>query len=71
MIQFKSALASIIEEAKERIQYHLTDEYEVTLIFHTSDGNPEDAGVVSTGDPTHALPAVSDAAGEQGVMEEV
>jgi len=70
-IEFKAALVSAIETAQEHVQDFLGSGYEITLVFHTSDGDPENAGVVSTGDPTHALPAVADAAGEDGVMEKM
>jgi len=70
-IKFKAALVSAIEKAKDHVQDFLGDGYEITLVFHTGEGDPVDSGVVSTGDPTHALPAVADAAGENGVMEKL
>ena len=70
-IQFKAVLLSAIEKAQEHVQDFLGDGYEITLVFHTSEGDPKNAGVVSTGDPAHALPTLVDAAGEGGVMEEM
>lgn len=70
-MQFKAALLDAIQTAQEHVQDFLGSGYQITLVFHTSQGNPEDSGVVSTGDPTHALPAVADAAGEDGVMDKL
>ena len=70
-LEFKAALLSAIETAQEHVQDFLGDGYEITLVFHTDEGEPEDAGVISTGDPFHALPAVADAAGEDGIMEKM
>jgi len=70
-IQFKAALVSAIETAQEQVQDFLGGGYEITLVFHTRDGDPAGSGVVSTGDPAHALPALADAAGKDGVMEKM
>jgi len=69
--EFTAALASAVKTAQKHVQDFLGDGYEITLVFHTSDGDPVDSGVVSTGDPTHALPAVADAAGKDGEMEKM
>jgi len=71
MLNLKLAINEAVEYAKKIATEHLGANYEVTVVFHTDEGDPEDAVVASTGDKVNAIPSLTAAATESEDMEKV
>jgi len=71
MLNLKPAINEIAKRAKEVTTEYLGSNYEVTLVFHTDEGEPEDGIVVSTGDKAKAIPSLTAAATGSEDMEKV
>lgn len=70
-MSLKSAVGKVISLAKKTAKQHLGSEYQVTLVLHTPDGEPEDAVIASTGDKHAAIPGLTSAAAGSDKMKEV
>lgn len=71
MVQFQHDMTTALIHAKEIVHKYLSTDYDVTLVFHTDSGDPEDAGVMSTGDKEDALPGLTAAVNGHESMDEV
>lgn len=71
MLELKHAINSLVSEAREVVNEYLEPEYEVTLVVHTSEGDPKNTIVATSGEEASALPGLSAAATGSDDMEPV